>query len=316
MGEAPDSIVLVESVAGRRDARPSRRHEARLRHADDALGRRDRRDDRARCGGASRRSTRRSKEDICYATSNRQWAVKEMLGEIDLLLVIGSRNSSNSNRLVETSRARRRAVVPDRRRDRDRRGLARRRRDRRHHLGRLGAGEARRAACATGSATRGVDRHRAVPASSRRTSSSAFRSSCAASSRSPTRSDKDRSCRPGRCRAPVLRGRRRLPAARFAGSRTGLEPLRRRHRGLRRAVPRRLEHRGGRTGVPLLRARTLYRAARQRLRRYGARGPAAGAAVRCGAGRADRHALREDRSPRAGDDRRASWIPARARRDR
>jgi 4-hydroxy-3-methylbut-2-en-1-yl diphosphate reductase len=44
------------------------------------------------------------KEDICYATSNRQWAVKEMLAEIDLLLVIGSRNSSNSNRLVETAR--------------------------------------------------------------------------------------------------------------------------------------------------------------------------------------------------------------------
>jgi 4-hydroxy-3-methylbut-2-en-1-yl diphosphate reductase len=45
------------------------------------------------------------KEDICYATSNRQWAVKEMLGEIQLLLVIGSRNSSNSNRLVEVARA-------------------------------------------------------------------------------------------------------------------------------------------------------------------------------------------------------------------
>src|SRR4249920_2623574 len=45
------------------------------------------------------------KEDICYATSNRQWAVKEMLSEIDLLLVIGSRNSSNSNRLVETAHA-------------------------------------------------------------------------------------------------------------------------------------------------------------------------------------------------------------------
>ncbi len=45
------------------------------------------------------------KEDICYATSNRQWAVKEMLPEIDILFVIGSRNSSNSNRLVETARA-------------------------------------------------------------------------------------------------------------------------------------------------------------------------------------------------------------------
>ena len=45
------------------------------------------------------------KEDICYATSNRQWAVKELLGEVELLLVIGSANSSNSNRLVEVARA-------------------------------------------------------------------------------------------------------------------------------------------------------------------------------------------------------------------
>ena len=45
------------------------------------------------------------REDICYATSNRQWAVKELLSQIDLLLVIGSRNSSNSNRLVETAGA-------------------------------------------------------------------------------------------------------------------------------------------------------------------------------------------------------------------
>jgi 4-hydroxy-3-methylbut-2-en-1-yl diphosphate reductase len=45
------------------------------------------------------------REDICYATSNRQWAVKELLQEVELLLVIGSRNSSNSNRLVEVARA-------------------------------------------------------------------------------------------------------------------------------------------------------------------------------------------------------------------
>ena len=43
------------------------------------------------------------KEDICYATTNRQLAVKEMLSEIDVLLVIGSGNSSNSTRLVETA---------------------------------------------------------------------------------------------------------------------------------------------------------------------------------------------------------------------
>jgi 4-hydroxy-3-methylbut-2-enyl diphosphate reductase len=43
--------------------------------------------------------------DICYATTNRQLAVKELAGRVDLVLVIGSRNSSNSNRLVETARA-------------------------------------------------------------------------------------------------------------------------------------------------------------------------------------------------------------------
>ncbi|MFQ5990195.1 MAG: 4-hydroxy-3-methylbut-2-enyl diphosphate reductase [Candidatus Methylomirabilales bacterium] len=45
------------------------------------------------------------KDDICYATQNRQVAVKQMAGTIDLLLVIGSENSSNSMRLVEVSQA-------------------------------------------------------------------------------------------------------------------------------------------------------------------------------------------------------------------
>jgi 4-hydroxy-3-methylbut-2-enyl diphosphate reductase len=45
------------------------------------------------------------REDICYATTNRQLAVKELLAEVDLLLVIGSENSSNSNRLVDVARA-------------------------------------------------------------------------------------------------------------------------------------------------------------------------------------------------------------------
>ncbi len=43
-------------------------------------------------------------DDICYATTNRQTAVKELAREVDLVLVIGSRNSSNSNRLVEVAR--------------------------------------------------------------------------------------------------------------------------------------------------------------------------------------------------------------------
>jgi 4-hydroxy-3-methylbut-2-enyl diphosphate reductase len=42
-------------------------------------------------------------QDICYATENRQTAVKEVAGEADLLLVVGSDNSSNSNRLVEVA---------------------------------------------------------------------------------------------------------------------------------------------------------------------------------------------------------------------
>ena len=45
------------------------------------------------------------KEDICYATTNRQAAVKEIAGRIDALLVIGAPNSSNSRRLVEVGRA-------------------------------------------------------------------------------------------------------------------------------------------------------------------------------------------------------------------
>jgi 4-hydroxy-3-methylbut-2-enyl diphosphate reductase len=40
-----------------------------------------------------------AKEDICYATQNRQDAVKQLAGEVDLVLVIGSRNSENSNQL-------------------------------------------------------------------------------------------------------------------------------------------------------------------------------------------------------------------------
>jgi 4-hydroxy-3-methylbut-2-enyl diphosphate reductase len=46
-----------------------------------------------------------AKEDICYATQNRQDAVKELSREVDLVLVIGSRNSENSNQLCKVARA-------------------------------------------------------------------------------------------------------------------------------------------------------------------------------------------------------------------
>jgi 4-hydroxy-3-methylbut-2-en-1-yl diphosphate reductase len=45
-------------------------------------------------------------DDICYATQNRQNAVKEIAADIDLLLVVGSENSSNSQRLTEVAKAR------------------------------------------------------------------------------------------------------------------------------------------------------------------------------------------------------------------
>jgi 4-hydroxy-3-methylbut-2-enyl diphosphate reductase len=46
-----------------------------------------------------------AKKDICYATQNRQEAVKILVRQADLVLVLGSRNSSNSNRLAEIARA-------------------------------------------------------------------------------------------------------------------------------------------------------------------------------------------------------------------
>ncbi len=45
------------------------------------------------------------KEDICYATTNRQMAIKDIAPRADAVVVVGSRNSSNSNRLVEVARA-------------------------------------------------------------------------------------------------------------------------------------------------------------------------------------------------------------------
>jgi len=45
-----------------------------------------------------------SRDDICYATQNRQEAVKELVPESDIVLVLGSQNSSNSNRLAELAR--------------------------------------------------------------------------------------------------------------------------------------------------------------------------------------------------------------------
>jgi 4-hydroxy-3-methylbut-2-enyl diphosphate reductase len=104
MGEAPDSIVLVESADD--VARLPFGEEAKLAYVTQTTLSVD---ETGEVITALRRRYPKiyapRKEDICYATSNRQWAVKEMLAEIDLLLVIGSHNSSNSNRLVEVARS-------------------------------------------------------------------------------------------------------------------------------------------------------------------------------------------------------------------
>jgi 4-hydroxy-3-methylbut-2-en-1-yl diphosphate reductase len=104
MGEAPDATVLVDNLqeAEKLELPPDAKV-AYITQTTLSV------DETAEIIAALRRRFPHirapKKEDICYATSNRQWAVKEMLGEVDLLLVIGSHNSSNSNRLVEVARA-------------------------------------------------------------------------------------------------------------------------------------------------------------------------------------------------------------------
>ena len=102
MGEAPAATLLVESVDDAESIAP--RNNERLAYLTQTTLSLD---ETARIIAVLRRrfpaieAPRR--EDICYATTNRQHAVKELLAEIDLLLVVGSRNSSNSNRLVEVA---------------------------------------------------------------------------------------------------------------------------------------------------------------------------------------------------------------------
>ena len=91
-------------------------------------------------GAGSPRCRRRPRDDICYATQNRQEAVKAVAARADVVLVIGSANSSNSNRLVEVARSTGDAAQLDRGRARHRPDLAPRRADDRRHGRRLGAG--------------------------------------------------------------------------------------------------------------------------------------------------------------------------------
>jgi 4-hydroxy-3-methylbut-2-enyl diphosphate reductase len=104
MGEAPDATVLVESIEEAEALElPEGAPVAYITQTTLSV------DETAEIIDVLKRRFPQihgpQREDICYATSNRQWAVKELLDEVDLLLVIGSRNSSNSNRLVEVAHA-------------------------------------------------------------------------------------------------------------------------------------------------------------------------------------------------------------------
>ena len=104
LGEAPDAIILVQSAEDAEGVSlPDGRPLAYITQTTLSV------DETNEIVAVLRRRfphiEEPAREDICYATSNRQWAVKELLGEVDLLLVIGSENSSNSVRLVDVARA-------------------------------------------------------------------------------------------------------------------------------------------------------------------------------------------------------------------
>lgn len=103
MGEAPQAIVLVESVEhADRLAFPQGAKLAYLTQTTLSV------DDANRIIGRLKERFPQivgpPKEDICYATQNRQEAVRTLAAEADVMLVIGSQNSSNSQRLKEISR--------------------------------------------------------------------------------------------------------------------------------------------------------------------------------------------------------------------
>jgi 4-hydroxy-3-methylbut-2-en-1-yl diphosphate reductase len=103
MGEAPDAITLVETVADADTVDvPDPDHVAFITQTTLSVDETAEIIERLRERFPKIVSSK--SEDICYATTNRQIAVKQLAAECDLVLVIGSTNSSNSNRLVEVAR--------------------------------------------------------------------------------------------------------------------------------------------------------------------------------------------------------------------
>ena len=103
MGEAPGAMVLVESEADV-DALEVEDPERIAYLTQTTLSVDETRAIIARLREKFPAITGPRTDDICYATTNRQLAVRQMAEQCDLVLVIGSKNSSNSNRLVEVAR--------------------------------------------------------------------------------------------------------------------------------------------------------------------------------------------------------------------
>jgi 4-hydroxy-3-methylbut-2-enyl diphosphate reductase len=103
MGEAPANIVLIEDEAGV-DGLEVRDPEKVAYISQTTLSVDETQAIIARLRERFPAITGPRTDDICYATTNRQAAVKQLAKQSDLVLVIGSRNSSNSNRLVEVAR--------------------------------------------------------------------------------------------------------------------------------------------------------------------------------------------------------------------
>jgi 4-hydroxy-3-methylbut-2-enyl diphosphate reductase len=103
VGEAPDHIIVVESPEEVEALRvPNPRKLAFVTQTTLSVSDAQRVIDALRKRFPNIRQP--EKDDICYATTNRQDAVTQLAGEVDVVLVVGSRNSSNSLRLVERAR--------------------------------------------------------------------------------------------------------------------------------------------------------------------------------------------------------------------
>jgi 4-hydroxy-3-methylbut-2-en-1-yl diphosphate reductase len=101
-GEAPDRTIVVDSVAAV-DALEVDEPEKLAFLTQTTLSLYDTQEIVARLRQKFPAIKGPASDDICYATQNRQEAVEQVAKDVDLILVVGSPNSSNSNRLVEVA---------------------------------------------------------------------------------------------------------------------------------------------------------------------------------------------------------------------